>query len=354
MSNGPPASSRRADLLLAVMATCTFLAVGELSVRMAGMPRGRLHVVEKLGGQLGDWQRTDPELLWAFRPNQDVWEQNGPHGRWGSYHVTTNAKGFRGHQLPDPPGRPLVLCLGDSVTAGFGVDDEDTYPALLEERLRLWPGLGNATVVNAGVHGYSSEQGRILMARLARELEPDLVIIDFGINDDWPTVYPDSLLLEGHGWLRRVQHLLGGSHLYGTLKEIIVRRKLQRAASVGTLGPRVPPAEYRRNLVEMVATARRAEAACILVAPTSKIEHHQVSRSVALHAPLSLYRLVMAQVAEQEGVVMLDHPLLSGRLPESHGYFLDWCHPDASGLCVLASELQPLVRAALAARAVRY
>ena len=30
----------------------------------------------------------------------------------------------------------IIVCMGDSLTAGYGVDEVDAYPALLEDRLR--------------------------------------------------------------------------------------------------------------------------------------------------------------------------------------------------------------------------
>jgi len=73
-----------------------------------------------------------------------------------------------------------VLALGDSLTAGYGLDQADAFPAKLETALR---DAGHAvTVINAGVSGDTSAGGR---ARLEWLLTPeiDAVIVELGAND---------------------------------------------------------------------------------------------------------------------------------------------------------------------------
>ena len=77
----------------------------------------------------------------------------------------------------------LVLALGDSLYAGYGVGQNESFPAMLEKALdsRGVP----AKVVNAGVSGDTSAGG---VARLAFTLDglerkPDLVIVGLGAND---------------------------------------------------------------------------------------------------------------------------------------------------------------------------
>ncbi len=76
---------------------------------------------------------------------------------------------------------PLVVCLGDSLTEGYGIDPAKSYPALLEKLLaeRGWP---DVEVVNAGISGSTSASGR---ARLQWQLrrKPDVLIIALGAND---------------------------------------------------------------------------------------------------------------------------------------------------------------------------
>jgi len=81
-------------------------------------------------------------------------------------------------------GEKVVLALGDSLMAGYGLPPGVSFPAKLEAWLK---GQGiDATVVNAGVSGDTSTGGR---ERLPWTLDafppgqPDLVILEFGGND---------------------------------------------------------------------------------------------------------------------------------------------------------------------------
>ncbi len=76
-------------------------------------------------------------------------------------------------------GRTLV-CLGDSLTAGYGLEESLAYPALLQGRLdKEQPGW---TVINAGVSGDTS---RGALGRLDWVLKgkPDLLFVAIGAND---------------------------------------------------------------------------------------------------------------------------------------------------------------------------
>lgn len=78
----------------------------------------------------------------------------------------------------------VIVAIGDSLTAGFGVVSNDSFPVRLEAALRD-AGLP-VRVVNAGVSGDTSAGG---LARLDwvlagnPDLRPDLVIVELGAND---------------------------------------------------------------------------------------------------------------------------------------------------------------------------
>src|SRR5215208_5498128 len=77
-------------------------------------------------------------------------------------------------------GLPKIIAFGDSLTAGFGLSVEQSYPSLLQERLNR-DGL-KYEVVNAGVSGDTSAGG---LARIDWALEGDvrIVILELGAND---------------------------------------------------------------------------------------------------------------------------------------------------------------------------
>jgi len=73
-----------------------------------------------------------------------------------------------------------VVCLGDSLTEGYGLAPEQSFPRVLERRLRE-RGL-EVEVVNAGISGSTSASA---VARLRWQLraEPDVVVLALGAND---------------------------------------------------------------------------------------------------------------------------------------------------------------------------
>ncbi len=74
----------------------------------------------------------------------------------------------------------LILAFGDSLTAGAGVSAEQSYPALLAQRLKAE---GYAyRVVNAGVSG-DTTAGGLRRVDWALRLRPDIVILELGAND---------------------------------------------------------------------------------------------------------------------------------------------------------------------------
>ncbi len=86
--------------------------------------------------------------------------------------------------------RPRVVVLGDSLTAGLGLDPATAYPALLQARLTS-EGL-NYEVVNAGVSGDTSAGG---LSRLDWALDGDVrvLIVALGGNDGLRALPPDEL-----------------------------------------------------------------------------------------------------------------------------------------------------------------
>lgn len=75
---------------------------------------------------------------------------------------------------------PRIVFLGDSLTEGYGVKKENSYPAIIEKKLKEQGYKVNFT--NASVSGSTSAS---LMSRLKWQLKnkPDIVLIALGAND---------------------------------------------------------------------------------------------------------------------------------------------------------------------------
>jgi acyl-CoA thioesterase-1 len=77
--------------------------------------------------------------------------------------------------------RPVLLVLGDSLSAEYGLPRGAGWVQLLAERLRE-NGL-NYTVVNASISGETTSGGRTRLPALLAEHRPRIVVIELGAND---------------------------------------------------------------------------------------------------------------------------------------------------------------------------
>ena len=136
--------------------------------------------------------------------------------------------------------KPVIVVLGDSITAGLGVAQDEAFPALLEARLRSE---GYAyRVVNAGVSGDTTAGGLRRVDWVLRS-GPEIVIVALGANDGLRGQSPRGMRANLEG---------------------IVSRLRAAGARVLLAGMRMPPnygAEYTREFEAVFPiVARRANA----------------------------------------------------------------------------------------------
>lgn len=125
---------------------------------------------------------------------------------------------------------PLVVFLGDSLTAGLGLPEEQAYPALLDRRLDVKG--APVRVLNAGVSGDTTAGGLARLDWLLKQ-KPDILVLGLGGNDG-----------------------LRGLELGQTEKNLreIVRRAQASGVQVLLLGMMIPPnygAEYTERFRTM-------------------------------------------------------------------------------------------------------
>lgn len=153
-SNPPTASGKKPsstwflNTLLVVISLSLALLVAEVFVRVTRMD-GTVRLSDKNGASLY-MPSPNPDLPFVLRPNAT--------GTWRSieYHavVHTNSLGYRDDEfaLPPDPGEFVVACLGDSMTMGQGVAQDEVFCARAEQELRmLYP---NVRIHNMAVSGY--------------------------------------------------------------------------------------------------------------------------------------------------------------------------------------------------------
>lgn len=118
--------------------------------------------------------------LYVFAP--------GSLGSTYGHPLRVNRWGFRGADFlerdrPEAQRAFRVAVLGDSVTAGLGVAEEDRYSDVLQRRLSARCTSGRIEVVNLGVHGYETVQEEKILRRMWDVVGPDLTVVGFYVND---------------------------------------------------------------------------------------------------------------------------------------------------------------------------
>ena len=79
-----------------------------------------------------------------------------------------------------PDGRPVLVCFGDSITAGQGLDPGEIYPDVLQRELDRRG--ARFRVVNQGVSGDTTQDGLARLAQVIAE-KPRIVVLELGAND---------------------------------------------------------------------------------------------------------------------------------------------------------------------------
>lgn len=99
-------------------------------------------------------------------------------------YATLNSQGYRGKEfnIEKDQGKTRILILGDSITFGHGVADEETFPYQLETILKTY---GDVEVINAGyASGFTTDTYYLYLKERGLKLKPDIVILSLFVMND--------------------------------------------------------------------------------------------------------------------------------------------------------------------------
>ena len=146
--------------------------VGEIVVRILGVAPEMYHV------RRGRYQISDnPKIGYELVPHFESSEA----GSMLDFAGRANSLGFRDreHDRTKPAGTYRILVLGDSITQGLGIkQDQDLYTSVLERTLGP-----NTEVLNFGVSGYNTQQEVETLRDRGLQYSPDLVVLSVCVND---------------------------------------------------------------------------------------------------------------------------------------------------------------------------
>lgn len=258
-----------------------------------------------------------------------------------------NSLGLRDHRefSAQHPESVRIVFIGGSTTYTVGIEDNrKIFSYRLEERLNAYyrdrlQGR-RIEVINAGVGGATSAENLIRMIFFVSELQPDLVVIQHGLNDVYPRCWGSLRSDYGNyrrpwsepGWQLSAHHSLAVSatlavvrhsvllHTLGTacgltspttLRLFVVREDLCDERPVEEKLRANPPDYFVRNTKYMIALARAMGAKVVLVtapiAPRASLarqlampEHNRLLRQIAAAERVRLFDLDAAMTKDDE------------------------------------------------------
>ncbi|MED5370156.1 MAG: hypothetical protein VX899_03995 [Myxococcota bacterium] len=161
-----------------------------------------------------------------------------------SFPVSTDDHGFRPPHH-DSPGSFRIAAMGCSTTFGWGVADSETYPAQLQAILRERG--HDVQVINAGQPGYTSFQGLWLWDQELADMDIDLALAGFVVQDAREVAYSDKsqAVMQGEADFLK-SNVLYKWRLYQVLQTSL--GAVQTRAKEHGNTRRVPGADYLENL----------------------------------------------------------------------------------------------------------
>lgn len=184
----PKFSKKKALVAVLGLAVASFLILeGSLRLFVLVTHKG----IKEFDTQL-DLYQGHPFIGYVLKPNFKLKRDRGgfsrsPRGFGAPYEITVNRLGFRGKEfspLKKQEGVAYrVFCLGGSDTFGFSVNDEETWPARLEQKLREAFPEQRIEVINAGGPGYTTFHSLYNFHSRILDYEPDMIIVYHSWND---------------------------------------------------------------------------------------------------------------------------------------------------------------------------
>jgi len=331
------------NIFLATLTTTVLIAILEFSLRP----------FVYLPGKASTLFMKDDLLGWRLRPNA--------RGFSRGVQATINSKATRGPELPytKQPKIRRILYVGDSVTFGYGLEEEQTFPFRVEALLRKAVG-DSVETVNMGVDGYSPWQEHMHLRNEGLRYQPDLIVVSFILND--VTDRLDSSQLQNLKEDRRslLDELIARSNTLYFIK-MISGNKIFGGDLEG--GVRRRETLYVGHLVYYPDRPEVHEAWKATLEDLGRIfnlcKEHQLPMILVVFPfafqfdnaeTLSTPQRIVCNFARENNIPFIDLlPLLDKRMrttgTKAADYFLDDLHPSALGSAIVADTLAGFIRA---------
>jgi hypothetical protein len=185
MSSENPSQTghRRSELWLFLGSVILALLAGELAAREFLTPPARISKPATPKDQendkaMGSLHRADPEIGWVLSPGpleyrHRLVDESGVV----EYDVVYSVAAGQRRTSANPQSGPLVIATGCSFTFGHALNDPDTWPWLLQERLP------NYHVMNVANMGYGTDQALLAAERQVNKSPGQVAAVVLGLGD---------------------------------------------------------------------------------------------------------------------------------------------------------------------------
>jgi len=243
--------------------------------------------------------------------------------RLRTFYTSTGPQGLRGHGFQTPAPGFRIVCVGDSITFGWGVSDDETYPAQLQRVLGV-------EVLNAGMPAAKpSNMARWL--QLHRDLiDADVVV--FAARPDWDLADP---LPDYQASIATAEAAIAPARLAVVLPPISTFDLMGVRESHNEL-TRLQGVLGRRPILELADVFRARQTQSGVVMETDGTTQRMVrlpERTLIASGTGSGDHLAPELVAAFESDPALVEPM-----------FFDGGHPDAAGYALFAQEVAHFLR----------
>ncbi len=174
-NNQSTSSSRLIDLLVVFILVLVFALILEQTIRfyLFGAESFSYNKMKSVGsmGYTGYLQKSDyPDVVYEFKPKIDSYFKLAD--------FRTNSQGFRDkeYSLEKPEKTFRVAVIGGSFTVPAGVEIDEAFHSLLEERFKKENPGSNYEFINFGVSGYRINNKMATLKHKALKYNPDLIL----------------------------------------------------------------------------------------------------------------------------------------------------------------------------------
>lgn len=252
--------------------------------------------------------KKDTQLFWRFRPSQTIESQ---FFEGNEYRI--NSDGLRGDEIPAKSHKVRIIAMGNSCTFGWGIPREQTFTDQLEKWLNTDSELPDAEVINAGIPGYSTFQGRRFFYSDINYLKPDILLMMFAWNDQWAAAdnIPDKDQKMPPEMIIDIQNLFSRLKIY-RLTKIIMLTLIEDPLDAGLIKEspvyRVSEGDFYDNIDAILQYCKREKIKPILLtSPIPSLEKYYPSGARSLmHDYHEYYNYQTRQLAKFNKIPIVD------------------------------------------------